>query len=85
MTDYGTFRVIKNRLQAGSESAARYKSALHGVLTIVKEEGIAGLYKGMSSKLLQSVLTAAILFAGQKRIYELTKKVRSQVLACVDH
>ena len=42
---------------------------------IIKEEGIEGLYKGVGSKLTQSVLTAAILFAGQKRIYEATKKV----------
>ena len=70
---------MKNRLQAGSAVAAKYKSAIHGLLTIAKEEGIEGLYRGMSSKLLQSVLTAAILFAGQKRIYELTKQVsRSQ-------
>jgi len=66
--------VVKNRLQAGSDEAARYKSALHGVLTIAKEEGIEGLYRGLTSKLLQSVFTAAILFASQKRIYELTKQ-----------
>lgn len=42
---------------------------------ILEQEGVQGLYKGASSKLVQSVLTAAILFAGQKRIYELTKKV----------
>ena len=35
---------------------------------------MAGLYKGVGSKLLQSVLTAAILFAGQRRIYEVTKR-----------
>jgi adenine nucleotide transporter 17 len=45
----------------------------------LKEEGIEGLYKGIGSKLLQSVLTAAILFAVQRRIYELTKKVRVRV------
>ncbi|EKM59918.1 uncharacterized protein PHACADRAFT_206137 [Phanerochaete carnosa HHB-10118-sp] len=66
--------VVKNRLQAGSDEAARYKSALHSVLIIAKEEGIEGLYRGLSSKLLQSVLTAAILFASQKRIYEFTKQ-----------
>ena len=71
------FRVVKNRLQAGSEEAKRYRSALHGVLTIAREEGMEGLYRGLSSKLLQSVLTAAILFASQKRIYELTKQVRT--------
>jgi adenine nucleotide transporter 17 len=42
----------------------------------LKEEGIQGLYKGVGSKLLQSVLTAAILFAVQRRLYEFIKKVR---------
>ncbi|KAI8982760.1 mitochondrial carrier [Trametes punicea] len=73
--------VVKNRLQAGQAHAQRYKSALDGILTILKEEGIEGLYKGVGSKLTQSVLTAAILFAGQKRIYEITKKALTPVLA----
>ena len=67
---------MKSRLQAGSASAQRYKSALDGILTIIREEGVEGLYKGVGSKLMQSVLTAAILFAGQRRIYEIVKKVR---------
>ncbi|KAI0245870.1 peroxisomal membrane protein PMP47B [Lactifluus subvellereus] len=67
--------VVKSRLQAGHATAERYRSALHGLRTIIAEEGIGGIYKGVGSKLLQSVLTAAILFASQRRIYELTKKV----------
>jgi adenine nucleotide transporter 17 len=67
--------VIKSRLQAGSASASRYKSSLDGFLTVIREEGISGLYKGVGNKLVQSVLTAAILFACQKRIYEVLKKV----------
>ena len=67
--------VIKSRLQAGHDSALRYKSSVDGILTVIKEEGISGLYKGVGSKLVQSVLTAAILFAGQKRIYEITRAV----------
>ncbi|KAI5116955.1 hypothetical protein M0805_001928 [Coniferiporia weirii] len=67
--------VIKSRLQAGSAAAARYKSVLDGLLTVVREEGVAGLYKGVGGKLTQSVLTAALLFAIQRRIYELVKKV----------
>ncbi|KXN90252.1 Peroxisomal membrane protein PMP47B [Leucoagaricus sp. SymC.cos] len=63
--------VVKSRLQAGSN---KYKSSLDGLLTILKEEGILGLYKGINSKIIQSVLTAAILFAGQRRIFEITKK-----------
>ncbi|KAG2077444.1 peroxisomal membrane protein PMP47B [Suillus decipiens] len=66
--------VLKSRLQAGQARAEQYKSSLDGLATILKEEGIQGLYKGVGSKLLQSVLTAAILFAVQRRIYELTKK-----------
>lgn len=66
---------MKSRLQAGQANALKYKSSLDGLLTILKEEGVEGLYKGVGSKLLQSVLTAAILFAGQRRIYEITKEV----------
>lgn len=69
-------RVVKSRLQAGHAHAERYRSAIDGLRTIVREEGIEGLYKGAGSKLLQSVLTAAILFAGQRRFYEITKQVR---------
>ena len=71
--------MVKSRLQAGQAHAQRYKSSLDGLLTIIKEEGVEGLYKGVGSKLVQSVLTAAILFAGQKRIYEMIKKVRIHV------
>ncbi|KIK95637.1 hypothetical protein PAXRUDRAFT_32861 [Paxillus rubicundulus Ve08.2h10] len=71
--------VVKNRLQAGQVHAEQYKSSFQGLSTILKEEGLRGLYKGSGSKLLQSVLTAAILFAGQKRIYELTKKAVSSL------
>lgn len=64
--------VVKSRLQAGSNE---YKSSLHGLLAILRQEGFFGLYKGITSKIIQSVLTAAILFASQRRIFELTKKV----------
>lgn len=65
--------VIKSRMQAGHASALKYKSSIDGLLSVLRQEGVAGLYKGVSSKLLQSVLTAAILFASQRRLYELTK------------
>lgn len=63
--------VVKSRLQAGS---AQYSSAWAGLQAIINKEGVAGLYKGISAKLVQSVFTAAILFAGQKRVYEVTKR-----------
>lgn len=67
--------VIKSRLQAGAPNASKYKSSFDGLRRILREEGIEGLYKGIGNKLLQSVLTAAILFAVQRRIFELTKNV----------
>lgn len=73
--------VVKSRLQAGHANALKYKSSLDGLFAILKEEGVDGLYKGIGSKLVQSVLTAAILFAGQRRIYELTKAAISPVSA----
>jgi len=61
-------------------------------LTILRDEGFLSLYKGINSKIIQSVLTAAILFAGQRRIFEVTKKVllcsltiRALVLTRVHH
>lgn len=68
--------VVKSRLQAKS---AEYSSSWAGLQAIIAREGVAGLYKGISAKLVQSVLTAAILFAGQKRVYEVTKRTLSTV------
>ncbi|KAJ3922757.1 peroxisomal membrane protein [Lentinula edodes] len=70
LASYYFYSVIKARLQAG---ATKYKSSLNALATILRDEGIEGLYKGMRSKLLQSVLTAAILFAFQRRIFLITK------------
>ncbi|KAL4245760.1 mitochondrial carrier family protein [Abortiporus biennis] len=62
--------VAKSRLQAGH----KHGSSLECLFNIVENEGIGGLYKGIGSKLTQSVLTAAILFACQKKIYDMTKQ-----------
>ncbi|KAF3766561.1 mitochondrial carrier [Cryphonectria parasitica EP155] len=43
---------------------------------ITKEEGAAGLYKGIGPKVTQSVLTAAFLFAFKDVLYEQTVKLR---------
>jgi len=65
--------VIKSRMQSGHSHTREYKSSWDGLTKIVQREGMAGLYRGIGSKLVQSVLTAAILFAGQRRFYEMTK------------
>jgi hypothetical protein len=64
--------VVKSRLHA---STHHYKSSWEGIKSILAEEGIAGLYKGIQAKLMQSVLTAAFLFVAQRRVFQLVKTV----------
>lgn len=61
------YLVVKSRMQAGAQKAGKYNNALHGLLTIIKDEGVGTLYNGIASKLVQSVLTAAFLFASKVR------------------
>lgn len=65
-------------MQSGSADGQRYKSSFNGLLTIIEQEGIVGLYKGISTKLAHSVLNAAILFVSQRRIYEIVKQVSAR-------
>ncbi|TQN74280.1 Peroxisomal membrane protein PMP47A, partial [Colletotrichum shisoi] len=44
---------------------------------VIREEGYAGLYKGIGPKVTQSVLTAAFLFAFKDVLYEQTIKLRT--------
>ncbi|KAI8630835.1 mitochondrial carrier [Xylariaceae sp. FL1651] len=46
---------------------------------VIREEGYAGLYKGIGPKVTQSVLTAAFLFAFKDVLYEQTVKLRGTV------
>ena len=70
--------VIKSRQHAGSSKGAS-TNIWTAMTEIVQREGIAGLYRGITSKLLQSVLTAAILFASKERVFNLTKAVSAFV------
>ena len=53
--------------------------------TIVREEGPAGLYKGLSSKLLQSVLTAAILFLAKERLVDVARYLLDELKRSHSH
>ncbi|GAA5852469.1 hypothetical protein JCM5353_005510 [Sporobolomyces roseus] len=74
------YLTVKARLQSGS---VKYSSSLEGLRTIIREEGISGLYRGIAPKLTQSVATAAILFLAKEKIYAATKKcsLRDQQIA----
>ena len=62
-------------MQAGAAHSKRYRNAIHGLLTIIREEGLSTLYNGIASKLVQSVLTAAFLFASKERFYQIAKQL----------
>ncbi|KAJ9478116.1 Mitochondrial nicotinamide adenine dinucleotide transporter 2 [Pseudozyma hubeiensis] len=72
--------VIKSRQHAGSNKGAS-NNLWTAMTEIVQREGIAGLYRGITSKLLQSVLTAAILFASKERVFNITKSLIAPVAA----
>lgn len=63
----------------GSGDGADKKEGMSGAIRrIVKEEGYAGLYKGIGPKVTQSVLTAAFLFAFKDVLYEQTVRLRQR-------
>ncbi|KAF9167489.1 hypothetical protein DFQ27_001013 [Actinomortierella ambigua] len=69
--------VVKSRMQLkqSDDAKERYSSIMDGFRKIIKHEGIAGLYKGIESKLLQSILTASFLFMAQASLVEYVAKL----------
>jgi len=53
--------VIRTRMREQRTGEIKYKSILHTIVTILREEGYRGLYGGMSVHLLRTVPNAAIL------------------------
>ncbi|GAY49392.1 hypothetical protein CUMW_118750 [Citrus unshiu] len=58
--------VVKSRLQAkqeiGRNISLRYSGTLDAIIKMIHYEGLPGFYKGMSTKIVQSVFAASILF-----------------------
>ncbi|XP_043720867.1 peroxisomal nicotinamide adenine dinucleotide carrier-like [Telopea speciosissima] len=69
--------VVKARLQAkqvsGVDKRHHYKGTLDAITKMIQYEGLSGFYKGMSTKIIQSVVAAAFLFTVKE---ELVKGVR---------
>ena len=59
---------LKARMQLRQSNGEGY-TFLSGFTKILKNEGIAGLYKGIGPKIVQSVLTAALLFAFKEQLF----------------
>ncbi|XP_074556317.1 peroxisomal nicotinamide adenine dinucleotide carrier-like [Curcuma longa] len=58
--------VVKSRLQAkqeiGKNAMSRYTGTLDAILKMIRYEGPYGFYKGMGTKIVQSVFAASVLF-----------------------
>lgn len=72
---------VKSQMHvADDEGQGRKREGMTAAIRrVVREEGYAGLYKGIGPKVTQSVLTAAFLFAFKDVLYEQTIKLRGNM------
>ncbi|KAI0376586.1 mitochondrial carrier [Hypomontagnella monticulosa] len=66
---------VKSQMHVADDGQKR-EGMTQAIRRVIKEEGYAGLYKGIGPKVTQSVLTAAFLFAFKDVLYEQTVKLR---------
>ncbi|KAL5581622.1 hypothetical protein UlMin_014064 [Ulmus minor] len=70
--------VVKSRLQAkqeiGGNVSLRYSGTIDAIIKMIKYEGVSSFYKGMSTKIVQSVFAASLLFMIKE---ELVKAIMS--------
>ncbi|CAL1530700.1 unnamed protein product [Lymnaea stagnalis] len=61
-------QVIQSRLRAGFAKVEGSQTLKENIIHLVKTRGFGALYKGMEAKLLQTVLTAALMFLIYEKI-----------------
>lgn len=68
--------VVKSRLQAMSKETEdlQYSGTWNAIATIYEQEGVAGFFKGLDTKLLQTVANAALLMMLKEQLYTATSK-----------
>ncbi|KAI5462285.1 putative peroxisomal membrane protein PMP47B [Mariannaea sp. PMI_226] len=66
---------VKSQMHVQTDSNKK-EGMLQALSRVVREEGYAGLYRGIGPKVTQSVLTAALLFAFKDALYEQTVRLR---------
>lgn len=66
---------VKSQMHVAAHSEKK-EGVFQTLNRVVKEEGYAGLYKGIAPKVTQSVITAAFLFAFKDILYEQTVRLR---------
>lgn len=60
---------LKARLQVKQKDSKSSSSLIGGLLQIIKNEGAAGLYAGITTKVTQSAITSAFLFLFKEQLY----------------
>lgn len=71
------YTVVKSRMQLrqGNDETSKYNSTMDAFRKIIKNEGVSGLYKGIQSKVFQSVLAAAFLFMFKDKFYQYVLRI----------
>ncbi|KAI9713375.1 MAG: hypothetical protein M1812_006653 [Candelaria pacifica] len=69
---------VKSRMHVASRDGPK-DNMFESVRRIIREEGWAGLYRGIGPKVTQSVITAAFLFAFKDALYEMTLTARKRL------
>ncbi|KAL1873073.1 hypothetical protein VTK73DRAFT_1170 [Phialemonium thermophilum] len=70
---------VKSQMHVAGAAGEKKEGVFDAIRRVVREEGYAGLYKGIGPKVTQSVLTAAFLFAFKDILYEQSVRLRSTV------
>ncbi|KAK3372870.1 mitochondrial carrier domain-containing protein [Lasiosphaeria ovina] len=76
-----TYPYITVKSQMHVAGSGKKEGVFAALSRVVREEGYAGLYKGIGPKVTQSVLTAALLFAFKDVLYEQTIRLRGTAAA----
>ncbi|KAF2671899.1 mitochondrial carrier [Microthyrium microscopicum] len=69
---------VKSRMHVASKDAPK-QGMTETLKRIINEEGVGGLYGGIGSKVTQSVLTAAFLFAFKDALYDQSVRLRRNI------
>ncbi|KAG5993259.1 hypothetical protein E4U43_003558 [Claviceps pusilla] len=67
---------VKSQMHVAGSHSSKKEGMSATLNRVIREEGYAGLYKGIGPKVSQSVLTAALLFAFKDVLYEQTVRLR---------
>ncbi|KAG6021882.1 hypothetical protein E4U41_002372 [Claviceps citrina] len=67
---------VKSQMHVAGSHSGKREGMSATLSRVIREEGYAGLYKGIGPKVSQSVLTAALLFAFKDMLYEQTVRLR---------